>query len=117
MEVLYQRFHCTTFVDFSYCSYLEGKSATVVYHVSEGEPKRTVLYERWEESALQCSSLSQVFLHLAALDKSIKWDRSALTVRCRICRRKGDPEKMLLCDKCDRGHHMYCLKPPMTVST
>ena len=65
---------------------------------------------------LGSTSLSQVFLHLAALDKSIKWDRSALLARCRICRRKGDAEKMLLCDKCDRGHHMYCLKPPMMVS-
>lgn len=78
------------------------------------EVRRRSTFDRWEESALQCSSLSQVFLHLAAFDKSIKWDRSALLARCRICRRKGDAEKMLLCDKCDRGHHMYCLKPPMT---
>ena len=33
--------------------------------------------------------------------------------KCRICRRKTDPEKMLLCDGCDRGHHMYCLKPKL----
>ncbi len=39
--------------------------------------------------------------------------RSLLNTRCRICRRKTDPEKMLLCDKCDRGHHMYCLKPKL----
>ncbi|EDO44054.1 predicted protein, partial [Nematostella vectensis] len=32
---------------------------------------------------------------------------------CKLCRRKGDAEKMLLCDACDRGHHMYCLKPPI----
>ena len=25
----------------------------------------------------------------------------------------GDAEKMLLCDGCDRGFHMYCLKPPV----
>lgn len=72
------------------------------------------LYDRWEESVLATASLAQVFLHLAAFDKSVKWDRSALMARCRICRRKGDAEKMLLCDGCDRGHHMYCLKPPMT---
>ena len=36
-----------------------------------------------------------------------------LNARCRICRRKGDAEHMLLCDGCDRGHHMYCLKPPI----
>ena len=25
----------------------------------------------------------------------------------------GDAERMLLCDGCDRGFHMYCLKPPL----
>jgi bromodomain adjacent to zinc finger domain protein 1A len=36
-----------------------------------------------------------------------------MNAKCRICRRKTDPEKMLLCDGCDRGHHMYCLKPKL----
>ena len=39
-----------------------------------------------------------------------------MRARCRLCRRRGNADKMLLCDKCDRGHHMFCLKPPMTVS-
>ena len=39
--------------------------------------------------------------------------RSLLNAKCRICRRKTDPENMLLCDGCDRGHHMYCLKPKL----
>ncbi|GFN82816.1 bromodomain adjacent to Zinc finger domain protein 1a [Plakobranchus ocellatus] len=71
------------------------------------------LFERWEESLLNGASLSHVYLHLATLDKSIVWAKSTLETRCRLCRRKGDAEKMLLCDGCDRGHHMYCLKPPM----
>jgi len=36
-----------------------------------------------------------------------------MNARCRICRKKGDAEKMLLCDKCDNGHHMYCLRPQL----
>jgi PHD-finger len=36
-----------------------------------------------------------------------------MNAKCRVCRRKTDPEKMLLCDGCDRGHHMYCLKPKL----
>ncbi|XP_013069196.2 bromodomain adjacent to zinc finger domain protein 1A-like isoform X1 [Biomphalaria glabrata] len=71
------------------------------------------LFERWEDSLLSATSLSQVYLHLATLDKSIVWAKSTLETRCKLCRRKGDPDKMLLCDGCDRGHHMYCLKPPM----
>lgn len=36
-----------------------------------------------------------------------------MNTKCRLCRRKTDPDRMLLCDGCDRGHHMYCLKPAM----
>ncbi|XP_060068944.1 bromodomain adjacent to zinc finger domain protein 1A-like [Ylistrum balloti] len=84
---------------------------------SDGEEEDTTrsqgrsLLERWEDSLLYSTSLSQIFLHMATLEKSIAWSKSALHARCRICRRKGDAEQMLLCDMCDRGHHMYCLKP------
>lgn len=57
----------------------------------------------------------QIFLHLSTLERSITWSRSILNAKCRICRRKGDGEKMLLCDSCDRGHHMYCLRPAIKV--
>lgn len=75
--------------------------------------KQKTCLERWEESLMACSSLAQVFVHLNTLDGSITWSKSILNARCRLCRRKGDGEKMLLCDACDRGHHMYCLKPPI----
>jgi bromodomain adjacent to zinc finger domain protein 1A len=67
----------------------------------------------WERSLMNCSSLSQLFIHLQTLDESIAWSKSALNARCRICRHKGDADKMLLCDKCDRGYHMYCLRPKL----
>ncbi|KAL3873559.1 hypothetical protein ACJMK2_036658 [Sinanodonta woodiana] len=79
----------------------------------ENKPQQKSQLERWEESLLQSTSLSQVFLHLSTLEKSVAWSKSTLHTRCRLCRRKGDAEKMLLCDGCDRGHHMYCLKPPL----
>lgn len=81
---------------------------------SNGEPvKQKTCLERWEESLLVCTNLSQVFVHLNTLDQSIAWSKSVLNARCRLCKRKGDAEHMLLCDACDRGHHMYCLKPPI----
>uniref|UniRef100_H2YIG3 Bromodomain adjacent to zinc finger domain protein 1A n=1 Tax=Ciona savignyi TaxID=51511 RepID=H2YIG3_CIOSA len=76
--------------------------------------RKDMLY-RWEVSLLHCTSLSQVFLHLSTLDRCIMWTKSILNAKCRICRRKGDAEKMLLCDVCDRGHHMYCLRPALKV--
>ncbi|XP_022240154.1 bromodomain adjacent to zinc finger domain protein 1A-like [Limulus polyphemus] len=69
--------------------------------------------ERWTESLMTSSSISQLFIHLSTLEKSIAWSRSVLKAYCRVCRRRGDPELMFLCDGCDRGHHIYCLKPPL----
>ncbi|KAK1874786.1 Bromodomain adjacent to zinc finger domain protein 1A [Dissostichus eleginoides] len=62
-----------------------------------GRVSKTVL-ERWRESLQSCSSLSQVFVHLSSLERSVLWSRSVLNARCRICRRKGDGDNMLLCD-------------------
>lgn len=30
-----------------------------------------------------------------------------------VCRRGNDPDKMLLCDECNGGTHMFCMKPKM----
>ncbi len=64
---------------------------------------------------MMSTSLSQIFLLVSVLEKSVSWAKSALNARCKICRRKGDAQKMLLCDLCDNGHHMYCLKPQVKV--
>ncbi|KAJ3613285.1 hypothetical protein NHX12_019535 [Muraenolepis orangiensis] len=77
---------------------------------SEGRVVKTVL-ERWRESLMASSSLSQVFVHLSTLERSVLWSRSLLNTCCKICRRKGDSDTMLLCDGCDRGHHTQCLRP------
>merc|ERR1712173_81440 len=69
--------------------------------------------KKWEASLMACTNLSQLFVHLTTLDNSIVWSKSVMNTKCRICRRKTDPDRMLLCDGCDRGHHMYCLKPPL----
>ncbi|XP_076638014.1 ATP-dependent chromatin assembly factor large subunit isoform X2 [Colletes latitarsis] len=70
--------------------------------------------ERWEQSLMASISWSQLFLHLSTLENSIAWNKSALNAQCRICRRRRDAEKMLLCDGCNKGHHLYCLKPKLT---
>merc|ERR1719187_2629 len=70
-------------------------------------------YQRWESSLMGSTNLAQLFLHLTTLDNSIIWSKSIMNTKCRICRRKTDPENMLLCDGCDRGHHLYCLKPKL----
>ncbi|NWV84715.1 BAZ1A protein, partial [Dasyornis broadbenti] len=79
-----------------------------------GRSYRTVL-DRWRESLLSSTSLSQVFLHLSTLDRSVIWSKSILNARCKVCRKKGDAESMVLCDGCDRGYHTYCIRPKLKV--
>ncbi|XP_067390237.1 bromodomain adjacent to zinc finger domain protein 1A isoform X2 [Emydura macquarii macquarii] len=77
-----------------------------------GRSYKTVL-DRWRESLLSSGSLSQVFLHLSTLDRSVVWSKSILNARCKMCRKKGDAESMVLCDGCDRGYHIYCIRPKL----
>ncbi|XP_076268228.1 ATP-dependent chromatin assembly factor large subunit isoform X2 [Rhynchophorus ferrugineus] len=71
--------------------------------------------ERWHQSLAASTSFSQILLHYDTLDSCVMWSRSALIARCQICRRRKDSENMLLCDCCNLGHHMYCLKPKLTM--
>ncbi len=36
---------------------------------------------------------------------------------CQICGKYNDEATMLLCDKCNRGFHMYCLTPVINSDT
>lgn len=76
--------------------------------------KDVAMLDKWEQSLMASTSYSQVFLHYGTLDSCVMWSRSALLARCRICRRQKDSENMLLCDDCNLGHHLYCLKPKLT---
>ncbi|CAD5121222.1 DgyrCDS9756 [Dimorphilus gyrociliatus] len=78
-----------------------------------GEIELGLPFERWEYHLMQATSLAQLFVCIAILDSSVIWEKSVLHTRCKICRRKGGADQMLLCDGCDRGHHTYCLKPPV----
>merc|ERR1712018_1132355 len=78
---------------------------------SAGSPNTPL--QAWEVSLMNSTSSAQLFVHLTTLESSIMWSKSLLNAKCRICRKKSDPEKMLLCDGCDRGHHLYCLKPKL----
>lgn len=69
--------------------------------------------DQWRSSLAATTSFSQVFVHLTTLERAVMWSRSLMLMRCRICRRKGGDEFMLLCDGCDHGYHMYCLRPPL----
>lgn len=33
---------------------------------------------------------------------------------CGLCGKSDNDDQLLFCDDCDRGYHMYCLKPPLS---
>lgn len=72
--------------------------------------------EMWTVSLMNATSLSQVFLYYNILHDAIKWHKSSLNATCIFCRRRSDPDKMLLCDGCNAGKHLFCFKPKLTVS-
>uniref|UniRef100_A0A8D8PWH5 Bromodomain adjacent to zinc finger domain protein 1A n=1 Tax=Cacopsylla melanoneura TaxID=428564 RepID=A0A8D8PWH5_9HEMI len=83
-----------------------GKTSRRAAKVSNLAPK-------WEASLKRCTSLSQLFIHLATLEKSIRWSKSLLKTNCKLCKTRSDPEQMLLCDSCDKGFHTFCLTPKL----
>ena len=90
----------------------EENDGTTSEH-SNQKPELLTPLQDWENSLMSCTSYPQLFVHITTLESSIMWSKSLLNTKCRICRKKSDPEKMLLCDGCDRGHHLYCLKPKL----
>ena len=38
---------------------------------------------------------------------------TSLFQKCKICRKKGDEDRLLLCDDCNQAFHMYCLRPAL----
>ena len=41
-------------------------------------------------------------------------DDPANDLFCEHCGKGDDEERMIICDGCDSGHHLYCLSPPLT---
>ncbi|XP_051947438.1 bromodomain adjacent to zinc finger domain protein 2A-like isoform X1 [Xyrauchen texanus] len=75
------------------------------------ESEITPRLRTWRQALDRCRSASQLSLCLLQLEKAIAWERSVIKVTCLVCRKGDDDEYLLLCDGCDRGCHMFCLRP------
>ncbi|MED6254404.1 hypothetical protein ATANTOWER_025313 [Ataeniobius toweri] len=78
------------------------------------ESEITSRLRTWRQALDRCRSAPQLCLCLFQLEKAIAWERSVTKVTCQVCRKGDNDECLLLCDGCDRGCHMYCLKPKIT---
>lgn len=78
------------------------------------ESEITSRMRTWRQALDRCRSAPQVCLCLLQLEKAIAWERSVTKVTCQVCRKGDNDDCLLLCDGCDRGCHMYCLRPKIT---
>ncbi|VDI06875.1 bromodomain adjacent to zinc finger domain protein 1B [Mytilus galloprovincialis] len=67
----------------------------------------------WREAVKSCTTMSRLHVLIGMLDSCIKWEKSAENVKCKICRKKTDESKLLLCDECNQPFHMFCLRPAL----
>ncbi|XP_055899439.1 tyrosine-protein kinase BAZ1B-like [Biomphalaria glabrata] len=79
----------------------------------EKEDKREKVIREWKEAVENCQTLSRLHVLMAFLDSCIKWEKSAENAKCKICRKKCDDARLLLCDECNQAFHMYCLRPAL----
>ncbi|KAG7521278.1 bromodomain adjacent to zinc finger domain protein 2A [Solea senegalensis] len=78
------------------------------------ESEITSRLRTWRQALDRCRSAPQLCLCLLQLEKAIAWERSVTKVTCQVCRKGDNDDCLLLCDGCDRGCHMYCLRPKLT---
>jgi len=70
--------------------------------------------QRWSDAVKQATTVSRLHLLLEILDSTVIWDLSAENARCKICRLKGIGTTLILCDDCNLGYHLQCLRPALS---
>ncbi|VDK43074.1 unnamed protein product [Anisakis simplex] len=73
----------------------------------------TTTFQLWQIGLLKCKSISALALFYATLEPAILWSKSLLQAKCRICRKRGIAENLILCVRCDRCYHIDCVRPKL----
>ncbi|XP_069470886.1 tyrosine-protein kinase BAZ1B [Ambystoma mexicanum] len=77
------------------------------------EAKVASAVEKWKTAIRDAQTFSRMHVLLGMLDACIKWDMSSENARCKVCRKKGEDDKLILCDKCNKAFHLFCLRPAL----
>ncbi|XP_063305631.1 tyrosine-protein kinase BAZ1B [Pelobates fuscus] len=75
------------------------------------EAKVASAVEKWASAIREAQTFSRMHVLLGMLDACIKWDMSSENARCKVCRKKGEDDKLILCDGCNKAFHLFCLRP------
>ncbi|XP_072325430.1 tyrosine-protein kinase BAZ1B isoform X1 [Scyliorhinus torazame] len=79
------------------------------------EAKVASALELWKCAIQEAQTFSRMHVLLGMLDACIKWDMSTENARCKVCRKKGEDDKLILCDECNKTFHLFCLRPALYV--
>ncbi|XP_078081199.1 tyrosine-protein kinase BAZ1B isoform X1 [Mustelus asterias] len=79
------------------------------------EAKVASALELWKCAIQEAQTFSRMHVLLGMLDACIKWDMSTENARCKVCRKKGEDDKLILCDECNKAFHLFCLRPALYV--
>ncbi|XP_030622813.1 tyrosine-protein kinase BAZ1B [Chanos chanos] len=77
------------------------------------EARVATAVEKWKTAIREAQTFSRMHVLLGMLDACIKWDMSAENARCKVCRKKGEDDKLILCDECNKAFHLFCLRPAL----
>uniref|UniRef100_A0A673LET8 Tyrosine-protein kinase BAZ1B n=1 Tax=Sinocyclocheilus rhinocerous TaxID=307959 RepID=A0A673LET8_9TELE len=77
------------------------------------EARVATAVEKWKTAVREAQTFSRMHVLLGMLDACIKWDMSAENARCKVCRKKGEDDKLILCDECNKAFHLFCLRPAL----
>ncbi|XP_033102198.1 tyrosine-protein kinase BAZ1B-like [Anneissia japonica] len=77
------------------------------------KPEVTEKVLKWREAVENPTTLSRLHVLLGIFESSVKWEKSAENAKCKICRKKGNDDRLLLCDECNQPFHLLCLRPAL----
>ena len=86
-----------------------------ILRVVELRPSGVVVLEGSNAARVQQHVMDIAHSPLPILDPSLHPDRfyRGPNLHCKVCGFKNRASKMILCDRCDEGYHIWCVEPPL----
>ena len=74
---------------------------------------KSAAQECWSKGPISVRKQKKLFLQQIARQGGVAkvWSDWYTDIECEICNRSDAEDRMLLCDDCDCGFHMHCLRP------
>ncbi len=95
---------------------LDTSSNHIILRIKAIRPSSVLELQRANGRTIWDHSKNCAPCHLPNLDPiiiTLTWIPT-LDYPCQVCQRIDDADKMLLCDNCNGGYHLFCLKPELT---